>query len=282
MKMIVNKPTIFYYVLMLAFLIIPMRLFAVEIIVDNSDPGCVVSPTFSWMTNNWGEIYGPDKLYTTKGDGSKTVTWTANLIPGKYRVQAWVNPAAYAHDARYTVFYGTNSVTLIRNQMSADGKWCIDLGIFDFDTIGQVQLSNYWTGGELYIVADAIKFTTISSTEFNWSATSPAEALSIAKTSGKAILLFFSTQKAVDAQKMIKETWTDPTVVKWGDNFVTVHIQVDKNPEQATPYNVFRVPLIVFLDSNGKEISRIESFINAANLVQEMNKALAHNTPVPE
>jgi hypothetical protein len=257
-------------------------LFASEIVVDNSDSGCIVSPPYSWMTSNWGEIYGPDKLYTNKGDGSKIVTWTANLIPGRYRVQAWVNPAAYAHDAKYTIFYGTNSVMLIRSQMSADGKWCIDLGVYDFDTIGRVQLSNYWTGGELFIVADAIRFVSVSTTEFNWSASSPSDALQTAKTSGKAILLFFSTEKAVDAQKMFKETWNDPTVVKWGDKFITAHIQVDKNPELTTPYNVFRVPLIIFLDSNGKEISRIESFITAANLVQEMNKALAHNTPAPE
>ncbi|MFB3896131.1 MAG: thioredoxin fold domain-containing protein [bacterium] len=282
MKKFINNRYLHYDFIILAFLILPLQIFAAEVIVDNSDPGCIVSPSYSWMTSNWGEIYGPDKLYTTKGDGSKTVTWTANLIPGRYRVQAWVNPAAYARDAQYTIFYGANSVTLVRSQMSSEGKWCIDLGIYDFDTIGRIQLSNYWTGGELYIVADAVRFITISSTEFNWSASSPSEAQSIAKTSGKAILLFFSTEKAVDAQKMIKETWTDPTVVKWGDKFVSAHVQVDKSPEQASPYNVFRVPLIIFLDSNGKEISRLESFISAADLVQEMNKALAHNTPAPE
>lgn len=271
-----------FYLLIIILGFIPVSLFATEVIVDNSDSSCAVSPPYSWLTSNWGEIYGPDKLYTTKGDGTKTVTWTANLIPGRYRVQAWVNPAAYAEDARYTIFYGSSSVALIRNQMSAEGKWDIDLGIYDFDTIGRVQLSNYWTGPELFLVADAIKFTTVATTEFNWSANSPADAIQTAKTSGKAILLYFSTAQAVDAQKMEQETWKDPTVVKWGDKFITVHIQIDKNSELAQPYNIYRVPAIVFLDMNGKEISRIEQFITAANLVQEMNKALAHNTPAPE
>jgi hypothetical protein len=265
--------------LFILFFLVPMGIFAAEVIVDNSDPGCSVSPLYSWQTSSWGEIYGADKLYTTKGDGSKSITWTTSITPGRYRVQTWVNPASYASDARYTIFYGINSVTLTRSQTSADGKWCIDLGVYDFDTIGRVMLTNYWTGPEIYIVADAVKFIPVSTTEFAWSSNLPIDALATAKATGKPVLLFFSTEKAVEAQKMIAETFTDPTVVKWGDKFVTVHISLDKNPENAEPYSVYRVPVIIFMDSNGKEISRIERFISASELAQEMNKALAQNTP---
>lgn len=264
------------------FLFSVTSLFALEVVVDNSDSGCTVSPPYSWQTSNWGGVYGLDKLYTTKGDGSKTVTWTALLTPGRYRVQAWVNAAGYAADAHYTIFYGTNSVTLVRSQFNTDSGWSIDLGTFDFDTIGQVMLSDYWTGPEQYIVADAIKFVSISSTGFNWSANSIPDALATAKSANKPILVYFSTEKASDAQKMDAETFTDPTVVKWADRFSTVHIKVDQNPDQATAYNVYRVPVIIFLDSSGKEISRIEGFIVATSLVEEMNKALAGATPKPE
>ncbi|MDI6783255.1 MAG: thioredoxin family protein [bacterium] len=276
-----SKFNVSYFIFIL-FLFVPTSIFAAEVIVDNSDPGCSVSPPYSWQTSSWGEIYGADKLYTSKGDGSKSVTWTANLAPGRYRVQAWVNPASYASDARYTIFYGTNSVTLTRSQASAEGKWCIDLGIYDFDTSGQVMLTNYWTGAEMYIVADAVKFIPVSTTEFAWSSNQPSDALANAKATGKAILLFFSTEKAVDAKKMVSETFTNPTVVKWGDKFVTVHIPVDKSPENAEPYSVYRVPVIIFLDSNGKEINRIEKFISAPDLVLEMNKALAQNVTTPQ
>jgi len=269
------------YFIFILFLLIPTSIFAVEVIVDNNDPGCSVSPLYSWQTSSWGEIYGSDKLYISKGDGSKSVSWIASLTPGRYRVQAWVNPANYASDVRYTIFYGTNSVTLTRSQTSAEGKWCIDLGVYDFDTSGQVMLTNFWNGPELYIVADAVKFIPVSTTEFAWSSNQPIDALANAKATGKPILLLFSTEKAVDAQKMVSETFTDPTVVKWGDKFVTVHIQVDKSPENAEPYSVYRVPVIIFLDSNGKEINRIEQFISATDLVQEMNKALAQNIPTP-
>ncbi|MCX7919790.1 MAG: thioredoxin family protein [bacterium] len=267
------------YIASIILSLIPTMLFAAEIIIDNSDSTCFVTPAYSWQTSVWGDVYGADKLYTTKSDIVKSVRWRAQLNPGRYRVFAWVNPASYASDAKYTIYYGQNSVTLIRNQTTAEGKWSIDLGVYDFDTVGEVVLTNEWQGPEQFIVADAIKFVEVSTTEFSWSAKTPADALAMAKSSGKAILLFFSTEKATDAQKLLAETLTDPTVVKWGMQFITVHIQVDKNPELAEPYGIYRVPVIIFQDYSGKEIHRIEQFISAAELVQEMNKALAKNVP---
>jgi thioredoxin-related protein len=249
--------------------------YALEFIVDNDDSThCIPDPTLSWVTSDYGKPYGINKFYTPKGDGSKTVTWTTKLPFGKYQVKAWINTAAYASDAHYLVIHSGITTSIIRNQNMAPGDWCIDLGTFEFDTVGTVILTNYWVGPELYVVADAIKFidvSTVSSMGISWNTSSPTDALSLATTQEKPVLLYFSTEKSVDCQRLSNETFIDPTLVKWMDKFISSHIIAEENPDPMRVYNVYQVPTIIIIDSNGREKKRILGYISANDLIKELN-----------
>ena len=247
-----------------------------EFITDNSDStACFAVPTLSWYSSNWGTPYGPDKLYTTKGDGSKTVTWVTKLPFGRYDIKAWINSAPYASDAHYLIIHSQGTTAVTRNQNLAPNGWSIDLGTYDFDTVGIVILNDYWTGPETYVVADAIKYIEVSTTQISWSTFSPTDAVTIATSQNLPIMMYFSTDKSLDCQKMKSETFNDPTVIKWTQNFVTVHIQAETNPQPLQKFGVYKVPTILILDSFGKEKKRIEGFISANDLTKELNTYLS-------
>lgn len=125
------------------------------LIVDNSDPGCTTTGSH-WIVGTYGEIYGPDKLYSSTGTGDGAATYTAPIPAGYYSVTAWVNNAGYATAAEYRVTHAGGTDTLYRSQYNAGGQWCIDLGTYLFDGTGTVAVSDDASTG--IVVADAIRW----------------------------------------------------------------------------------------------------------------------------
>jgi len=137
-----------------------------QYICDNSDSGfSVLSGT--WGTSTFGNIYGPNKRYSTRGTGSGEVRWTFSGIPaGDYRVEFWVNNSTYAADAHYTISHDGGDDEVIANQFNAGDGWH-SLGIFHFSSGSPaVTLSDYWAGDGTYVVADAIRLTLVNSAGF--------------------------------------------------------------------------------------------------------------------
>ena len=283
---IINKKYYFPFLLFLLgtvfFSFLLTQSHALEFIVDNTDTSnCFVNPPigspYGWTTSTWGKPYGIDKLYTTKGDGSKTVTWRVNLPIGRFDVKAWVNTAPYASDAHYLIIHSGITTAITRNQNNTIGDWSIDLGTYDFNTMGEVVLTDYWVGPETYVVADAIKFVDVSTVQtmgISWNTSTPADAISLATTQEKPIMLYFSTDKSVDCQRMANETFNDPTLIKWSEKFIATQVKAETNPDALRAYNVYKVPTIIILDSTGKEKKRISGFISANDLVNELNTQL--------
>ncbi len=248
---------------------------ALEFITDHSDTTtCIVSPLGSWSASTWGTSFGKDKLFAVKGDGSKTVTWITRLAPGRYDVKAWVNSAPYAEDAHYMIVHSGITTAITRSQYLTTGDWSVDLGMYDFDTVGIVILSDSWTGTGNYVIADAVKYISTTSTGISWTTSSPLDAVTLATTQEKPVLLYFASDKSLDCQRLSKETFTDPTFIKWSDKFVTVQIQVETNPDYMRDFRVYQVPTLLFLDLQGKERKRLVGFISAQDLIQEMNTQL--------
>jgi hypothetical protein len=249
---------------------------AAEFITDNTDTeNCISNPTSSWTVSDFGNNYKVSKLYALKGDGSKTVTFITKVPKGRYNVRAWINNSLYASDAHYTVIHSSGTTNLIRNQSNCAGEWPIDLGTYLFDGVGKVIVNNYFTGPEKYVVADAVRYMEVSTTNIVWTTRNPQEALSQATIENKPILMYFGTDKSAECQRMNEETFKNSTLVKWSEKFVTVNVKGEDNPEVLRAYGIFRVPSILILSPNGVEKERIEGFQTADYLVKELNTLLS-------
>lgn len=129
------------------------------VVIDNKDAGfTVVSGTWNESTRNAG-YFGENYLWNKKGSGEDAVKWTCSLPePGKYNVYVhWVwGNGDRATNAPFVVIHknGQDTVHLDLSNKQLAGKW-IKLGIFEFSSTGEVQLSD---DADNSVVADAVKF----------------------------------------------------------------------------------------------------------------------------
>ena len=56
------------------------------------------------------------------------------------------------------------------------------------------------------------------------------------------------------------------------DKYITVILDVDENPDIASKYKVFGTPTTVILDSNSKEIGRVDGYVDANEFLKEIKE----------
>ena len=105
-----------------------------------------------------------------------------------------------------------------------------------------------------------------------WRTSLPA-AMKEAQRLRKPLMVdFFATWcgpcKMLDAQ-----TYTDKKVIAESKNFVSVHIDVDKNQALAQKYKVNGIPNILFLRPDGSVAQSEVGFIEPAEFVKKMRTA---------
>jgi len=133
---------------------------ALEVIIDNSDPGCRADDGWTTATVN---CYGPNKFMHSKGSGLDKVTWTTRLDPGWYRLDFRINSnSSYATDARYSIIHRDGTDNLTVNQQRTSSGWFILGGAYYIDGVTTVTLTDEFTDGN-NVVADAIRFLSIFS-----------------------------------------------------------------------------------------------------------------------
>jgi len=128
-------------------------------IIDNVDPGFWAVGW--WGTSEQGAAYGGTKRFTAPGDGSSAATWSFRCVTaGDYAVDFWINDNNYAEDAHYYVKHDDappEGELVIANQNFRGDGWR-RLGEFTFSSgTAEITLTNLWTGGGIYVVADALR-----------------------------------------------------------------------------------------------------------------------------
>ncbi|MGQ9617532.1 MAG: cytochrome c biogenesis protein CcdA [Candidatus Aminicenantia bacterium] len=104
------------------------------------------------------------------------------------------------------------------------------------------------------------------------------EGLNIAEREGKFIIIDFYANWCTVCKELDEKTFSKQEVIESIKDFVKVRIDASKgNPEELTKFNVFGIPTVIFLDSNGNEISRFSGFKNPEEFVREVNKIKLHN-----
>ncbi|MHC1587352.1 MAG: thioredoxin family protein, partial [Candidatus Syntropharchaeia archaeon] len=99
------------------------------------------------------------------------------------------------------------------------------------------------------------------------------EGMQLAKSENKTVMIYFYSDSCGWCRKMEQTTFADERVVEMSKNFVTISVNAG-NPWVRAQYHIQGVPLIVFTDSQGKEIYRINGYRDADAFLEEMDSVL--------
>jgi thiol:disulfide interchange protein DsbD len=112
--------------------------------------------------------------------------------------------------------------------------------------------------------------TTIPNNQLNWH-TDLNSALNEAKKTNKPIFIDFYTTWCTYCKQLDETTLSNPQVQeKLSKNYVVAKIDADKYPDVASNYKIYGYPALLFLDSNGGEIKRIEGYVDADTLLNQL------------
>jgi thiol:disulfide interchange protein len=82
------------------------------------------------------------------------------------------------------------------------------------------------------------------------------------------IMVDFTAAWCVNCHKLDRTTYKDAGVIASLKNVVPVKIDWDKNQALAKKYKVEALPVILFIDANGKEVGRISKYVEAKEFVK--------------
>lgn len=101
-----------------------------------------------------------------------------------------------------------------------------------------------------------------------------SEGLSKAKEEGKPVFIDFWASWCGPCQQMEDEVYPDQDVIEKSRDFINIKVNVDENGDLAGEYGVDSIPTLVFLNSDGEEVSRNVGALSADGLVSEMDDVL--------
>lgn len=103
----------------------------------------------------------------------------------------------------------------------------------------------------------------------NWS-NDINSSLKEAQATNNMIMIDFYSPSCDNCIKLDDITFQDPQVKQKLSNYVLVKINVDQNPDLAKNYQIVSVPTLVFLNVNGHEIKRIQSFQEPSEFINNI------------
>ena len=111
------------------------------------------------------------------------------------------------------------------------------------------------------------------------------DALKIAKKEKKPIMLDLYTDWCGWCKELDKRTFVDKHVVQKSKSFIPLKINAEvdaEGPSLVEKYNVQGYPAILFIDSDGTLLTRVNGFIEGPGFVPYMDKALVMPAVISE
>ena len=106
-----------------------------------------------------------------------------------------------------------------------------------------------------------------SSDSINWYSYDEGNVLR--KIEKKKIFLHFWAKWCKYCTKMAKVTFKDPKVITYlNKNFISIKIDIEKEPKIASNYNIIGLPVTWFISENGKKISDLPGYIPPEKLIE--------------
>ncbi|MBN1383580.1 MAG: thioredoxin family protein [Elusimicrobia bacterium] len=98
------------------------------------------------------------------------------------------------------------------------------------------------------------------------------EALLSAEQNNKPLMVDFYADWCGWCKKLDRDTYADPKVAELSDGFVCVKVDTTRDEISARKYKVKGLPTVVFMDSKGEIISRIEGYRDKKFFVKIMSE----------
>lgn len=100
-----------------------------------------------------------------------------------------------------------------------------------------------------------------------------AQALERAKTDDRIVLVDFTATWCPPCKALEETTWPDADVQAWiAREAVALKVDVDREPELSAKFRASSIPLIVFVESSGKELGRFVGYRDPAGFLAEAAK----------
>lgn len=97
------------------------------------------------------------------------------------------------------------------------------------------------------------------------------KAFEQAKSQNKSVLIVFDQKDCHYCDEMKEKTLSNPNVIsKLNKDYVTVILDVNEHSKIADKYKIFGTPTTVILDSNQKQIGKIEGSVDADKFLNEL------------
>lgn len=98
-------------------------------------------------------------------------------------------------------------------------------------------------------------------------------AISEAQTQNKSIALIFDQATCVYCEILKDNVLTNSDVQKeLNENYIVVLVDINKNPNVADKYDVFGTPTVQFLNSTGKQIGKIEGYVDSDEFLKTLKE----------
>lgn len=98
-------------------------------------------------------------------------------------------------------------------------------------------------------------------------------AISEAQTQNKKVALIFDQNSCVYCEILKDNVLTNSDVQKdLNENYIVVLVDINKNPNIAAKYDVFGTPTVQFLNSTGKEIGKIEGYVESDQFLKTLKE----------
>jgi thiol:disulfide interchange protein len=92
-------------------------------------------------------------------------------------------------------------------------------------------------------------------------------ALLRVRREGRAVLIDFSARWCAPCQRFAQETLASAEVARVLDRFVVLTVDADEHLQAARAFDVRALPSVRLLRSDGVEVTRLERFVDAAELL---------------
>lgn len=134
----------------------------------------------------------------------------------------------------------------------------------------------------LFIAAFWINFAVFadSNEKLNYYSGSYADALKEAKRQNKLVFIDAYTDWCGWCKKLDRTTFKDTSVIRYmNDYFIVLKLDMEngEGPSIGAKYNVNSFPTLLFLNQDGKEVVRIEGFVNSDEFLSYAKKASKKN-----
>jgi thiol:disulfide interchange protein len=124
----------------------------------------------------------------------------------------------------------------------------------------------------IVLISNTVPITSVSAQkEIQWQ--SYSIGMPMAQKNNKAVFLHFYATWCSYCTKMEKESFQNNAIIKrLNDNFISIKVDIEKQPNVAEEYNVFALPTTYLFSSSGEKLGPVMGYVSKDRLMTILKK----------